>query len=446
MKKILKFVNIPILMIGILISIVVTYFSYSNQKETAQYNAMMIAGTAMNSFHFNMEAYLELSDALAMVIEETDGEIRNTEDLVEKIYNEIDGISYVEIYQVDDETVTIYPIDAEPVYEVDMEAVEEAQTATFSDPFTLSNGELGIALVTPLYLDEDYNADSFYGAGVFLLSVSDVAEISNLSVLDNLNYNYCLLAGDIEEEPSVLLESGEVDEEYISLSVTVGDEIYSVLLSAKGPWVNWSNVAVVFLLLLSVSLLFAISMGFVTSYRKMNKQLQQTNDKLTVAATRDPLTGLYNRRGGEQKIEEFLANDAVKEAYLLEVDLDKFKSINDIYGHEIGDRALKQVTYDMKSAFGLDQVYIRNGGDEFIIFIAYPTDTLELQIKEFAEGVHSFTHDDVEISFSVSCGYASYPNQATKIRDLIKCADEALYEVKHGGRHGYAKYSGEPQV
>lgn len=81
----------------------------------------------------------------------------------------------------------------------------------------------------------------------------------------------------------------------------------------------------------------------------------------------DPLTGLYNRRGGEVMVTQKLGSG--KPYIFLMLDIDRFKEVNDFYGHHEGDNVLKYVAEELKHCFRRDDVIIRLGGDEFVIFV-----------------------------------------------------------------------------
>ena len=88
-------------------------------------------------------------------------------------------------------------------------------------------------------------------------------------------------------------------------------------------------------------------------------------NNLFVESVTDPLTGLYNRRGGEMMVAQKLGNG--KPYIFLMLDIDRFKEVNDFYGHHEGDNVLKYVAEELKHCFRQDDVIIRLGGDEFVI-------------------------------------------------------------------------------
>ena len=161
----------------------------------------------------------------------------------------------------------------------------------------------------------------------------------------------------------------------------------------------------------------------------------QTNvvdkQKLNYEATHDKLTGLYNRRG----YEFLLKNVDMESATLLVIDLDKFKQINDMYGHDMGDKALAKTGDVIFNSFRNQDYVCRIGGDEFAVImvhcssdlkelIAKKVDTMNDKLQNALDGVPAIT-----ISVGVAFG-----ETGESVDKIFKNADAALYEAKQSGR------------
>ena len=160
-------------------------------------------------------------------------------------------------------------------------------------------------------------------------------------------------------------------------------------------------------------------------------------------AETDPLTGLLNKNAAETKI-SILCQE--QEGLLCVLDLDSFKSINDIFGHDIGDRVLIMFSRILQK----DMVYTaeigRIGGDEFIIFIRdMKTDK---QLVEYTEKINAdyilevqkLMGDHQPIPLGISVGAAAVPEYGRDYDKLFHMADQALYFVKQNGKHGCKLY------
>lgn len=180
------------------------------------------------------------------------------------------------------------------------------------------------------------------------------------------------------------------------------------------------------------------------SLKDANEQLQKQNEKLEEESYHDPLTGLYNRRGGEERIAEVLKRDAGNgiRAAASVMDIDDFKDINDAYGHGAGDAALCAFSQALQKNFPDRSILIRTGGDEFVLVQADDLPAFEEKLNRFASEKFSFTYENHTISFTISCGYSYFPEKIISPVETLRQADAALYQAKIQGKHAAFKYEG----
>lgn len=161
-------------------------------------------------------------------------------------------------------------------------------------------------------------------------------------------------------------------------------------------------------------------------------------------ATHDLLTGFYNKESVKEEISGLIAKEAG--AFCM-IDLDAFKLVNDIYGHEMGDRMLSTFADIVRDNITDGSVAGRIGGDEFVLFgvnmqresdVAEFTETLNLEIRKAA--LH-LMGDEVQIPLGASVGAVQVPGHGTDYEELFNKADKALLMVKNNGKHGYSVYS-----
>ncbi|MFK3660761.1 GGDEF domain-containing protein [Scandinavium sp. NPDC088450] len=152
----------------------------------------------------------------------------------------------------------------------------------------------------------------------------------------------------------------------------------------------------------------------------------------------DPLTGLYNRRGLQNRLDTLLSLDASGH-YVLLLDIDYFKAYNDHYGHMMGDQALIQVSAAVRDAVRSRDIVTRYGGEEFMVVLTSTTAEAALQTAErIRQRVydlkipHMFNHS-VATNVTVSIGLA--PLLGEEVETALEQADKALYEAKHLGRN-----------
>lgn len=173
--------------------------------------------------------------------------------------------------------------------------------------------------------------------------------------------------------------------------------------------------------------------------------IKETDRKLYFYANHDPLTGLANRVNFESQLKKQLEICKRRDLQiaLLFLDLDKFKEINDTYGHTIGDAVLKTVTKRLTSSVRSEDFIARLGGDEFVIIAAGAENTEGILIlaRKLNDVIKEPITIDKHVFFiSLSIGIAIYPEHGANTEDLIKHADAAMYEVKESGRNGFMLY------
>ncbi|MFJ8267490.1 putative bifunctional diguanylate cyclase/phosphodiesterase [Peribacillus asahii] len=176
-------------------------------------------------------------------------------------------------------------------------------------------------------------------------------------------------------------------------------------------------------------------------------ELEEANKEILHLAHHDTLTGLVNRNYFNIIIENAIT-EAKKNQYRLAVvfmDLDRFKVINDTYGHGIGDLLLQQVSKRIVSSVRECDIVSRQGGDEFILLlqdISYVE--MEKIMKQIIQSLSSsFILEGNEIHCTPSVGISRFPSDGTDAETLIKYADLAMYKAKEKGKNNYQFFTRE---
>ena len=189
-----------------------------------------------------------------------------------------------------------------------------------------------------------------------------------------------------------------------------------------------------------VHLAACIAAGLYLSQRMIHERITFMENSYTATdkADHDALTGVYNRRGGEHLISNYVAN-GVTGAFML-VDIDDFKYINDHYGHAAGDETLKQIASCLQENFRETDVVMRMGGDEFIVYAVGMADLNHVvsRLENTKASLHQIHPDPTgagHVSASIGCviNLGSYPDYDT----LSAAADKLLYLVKEEGKDNF---------
>lgn len=178
----------------------------------------------------------------------------------------------------------------------------------------------------------------------------------------------------------------------------------------------------------------------ITSYKLM--------DILKENAITDPLTKLYNRKHLEDQIPKITAqaNRAELSFGVLMLDIDHFKMVNDTYGHDVGDKAIKIVANTLKENTRNSDIVVRFGGEEFVLLLYNCNQNSLFTISEnirLAFSKQRIPTDYETITKTVSIGAAMFPQDNKDLLSCIKYADLALYEAKNTGRNKTVLYTKE---
>lgn len=181
----------------------------------------------------------------------------------------------------------------------------------------------------------------------------------------------------------------------------------------------------------------------ITERKKMEATLRVNEEKLNYIAFHDSLTNLPNRRAFLKELMQRLETaEANEEKFaVVYIDIDNFKTINDTFGHAVGDQTLKEFVEKINSCLKGNVVFSRQGGDEFMLLIPIEQEEREIAnlLERLIATLQSPTADGQMIR--ASFGVSIYPKDGTTKDKLMKHADQALYIAKKAGKNHYQLYS-----
>ncbi len=234
---------------------------------------------------------------------------------------------------------------------------------------------------------------------------------------------------------------------FVALGGTVGSQIVRQIIGVS----NGSNQAMVTALLLNIALILLIwrrttaLSSEVDVYRKAEVRAQHL-------AITDPLTNLFNRRAIKEKTAELSARASRrgKSIAFMMLDLDGFKKINDLYGHDCGDQLLREVADRMREVAPPSSIIARLGGDEFGICMVFEPEypeTVDRVAEDLVEILaRPVTIADVDQTVTASIGISRPEFDCDSIDMLIRRADIALYATKKNGRNGFSWFESGMEV
>lgn len=302
-------------------------------------------------------------------------------------------------------------------------------------PFELKQGGQGIAVRNPVYLENKDGEEAFWGFTIVIIRVPDIFA-DTVKALSDFGYDYRLskTVSRWEENYEVVYRSkGKLTNPVSYVFEMAGDQWKLEVMPRQG-WFSFRSLYVVSL----GGLLIVVLLTGLTGALQVFDEHRRRFKRLAVT---DALTGIYNRHGFDEKVEQYMKQHPEKPCVGVQFDIDDFKLINDMFGHASGDRALQILAQTMQQYFGERAVLGRSGGDEFCIFLPDCTcEKVKHRLEEFTESRRVFIYNGEEKEFHISLGYAEYPLQGDDYLHLMRCADAALYEVKLRGKNGCMAY------
>jgi diguanylate cyclase (GGDEF)-like protein len=178
----------------------------------------------------------------------------------------------------------------------------------------------------------------------------------------------------------------------------------------------------------------------IVDHKRTEEEILALQKKLEEMAVHDSLTGLYNRHYLDVTLKRELAR-AAREKYpvsFVMIDIDRFKDVNDTFGHKAGDAVLQNLASLLMENSRASDIIFRYGGEEFLAVLPKVKVELAFQIAEkwrkgFLESTLLLGYGGVKAT--ISCGIAAFPKHGATGTDLIANADQALYQAKSAGRN-----------
>lgn len=307
--------------------------------------------------------------------------------------------------------------------------------AIIQGPFDLVQGGKGIALRYPVYKTDESGQKVFWGFTIAIIKVPEAfrATIENFNSFD---YAYTLdFFCPICQDWHLILDSGQemVDPEVVEFQVL--DTRCKLAVMPADGWGNYRE-----LLSNGVFGFFLVLLFTAMSY--MVLRLAEAKRMFSQMSLMDGLTGLGNKRSFDLSLEHLVQEGS--SFGLCYIDVNYFKTVNDRFGHNVGDALLKTVAKRIQENTGYSA--FRIGGDEFVILVDEEVE--EARYKQFKENIdRAFAQRvrclDKKLHITVSLGFARYPEDGQDVQQVIALADQRMYadkEIKHK-LHGYDKNS-----
>ena len=435
-------VPLIVFLLGMCLVSLIVYKTDAFEKEQRHTTAQLNAATYGERIKNEIVNGTEITDTLEQILISDDGTIKHFNTIAKNLMSDsIESVQLAPHGVVTD----IYPAEGNEAGKIDLLHdkdrgeiscyARDNHTVITQGPFELKQGDYGIAVRNPVYLNDENGQEYFWGFTIVILRVPEIFSDS-ISALSNFGYEYKLSKTDApwSDTYEVVCQSDGNLTNPVSYDFTIGEENWRFEVMPVSGWRNAKLIAVIIGLYTSIVFVLSVLIWVWLTAKEHKNKFQKL-------AHMDSLTNIYNRYGFDELAEEMITKNPNAPYVVALFDIDNFKFINDIYGHVYGDRALKNLADSMKSFFPSDTLLGRNGGDEFCILLPNCTyDDVKEQLQQFTMLPKIFSCKGNDYPFYISLGYAEYPIAASNRAQLMRCADAALYEVKLHGKNGCMAY------
>ena len=450
MKKLKKIFIVPavVFILSMCALIGLIYIVGKSQEQQNRTNAKLNAMTYAERINGELMEGIGVTDTLEQVVISGNGNINKFYDIAANMMD--DSIQSIQI--APNGVVTeVYPEERNESSKIDLindsdrgeisRYARDNDTVIMQGPLELKQGGYGIAVRNPVYLENENGQKSFWGFTIVILKVPEIFSDS-VEALSSFGYKYSLqkFASPWDDTYEWVYGSKEELNDPVIYDFNVYGDKWRLEILPKSGFYNNRYLLYLFIGGGVIVLLLAGLTAALISINENRKNFKRL-------AVTDALTGIYNRHGFDEQVEQYMRQNPQKHCVVAMLDIDDFKLVNDVYGHAAGDGALKKLAESMKQYFSKDVILGRNGGDEFSIFMP---DCTEMEVKpflkKFTEETRNFYCKGEAHTFTISLGFAEYPVLADDRSKLMRCADMALYEVKMRGKNGCMAYREGEQV
>lgn len=392
---------VSLLIFCILMAIVafMSFQTYRSSVDSSKRTALRTAEIQSNVLTHQMNSGRNIAEALKWVVIDNGGSIHNFDAVSESmITDNIQSIQIAPNGVVSD----IYPSAGNEAGKIDLLADKsrgnvalysiKKNIITVQGPFALKQGDYGMALRDPIFINDANGNSQFWGFSIVMIKTPGFFE-NTVGTLTNLGYNYRL-----SEEISPLIQdmttvamSKDFPESPVSHDFSWGGCFWKLEISPTAGWANIADTRNVAIFGTLTSILLSLMVFLILT-------INDTRKTLRAITVRDPLTGTLNRYAFDEEVKNYMEEHVGESAVLAMVDVDRFNLINDRYGHEVGDEILTRLK-------------------------------------------KSCIHKENAYGFTTSAGYAEYPIQARNLGTLLHLAGIARSIVKIRGKNGALCYN-----
>ncbi|MEF9853093.1 MAG: sensor domain-containing diguanylate cyclase [Hydrogenoanaerobacterium sp.] len=434
LKKTWKTLSL-ILLLSILISAIIITKMQTSAKKSENERISYVTLTQASKLQASINSLFQKTQTLKLLIIQGNGMIANFEEVAAELVNDP---SIRSIQLAPNGVVTsVYPVKgnenaykdlfSDPNCAKEVIMARDSNKLTMSGPFEVSQGEFVVIGRQPVFLKDADGKDKFWGFTIIVLDLPKALAPSGLNLLVQEGYNYKLhrVHPDTDDVQVFSESSAAPLTDAINISFEVPNSVWTLSVEPKIGWINYGDLVLQIFLAIMICSLIVFASYMMISLNARHKELE-------ALSVTDTLTGLYNRR----KMQDVLTERCTKTAFpflLCYFDLNDFKGINDVYGHDAGDYFLIACADRFRECLNPGEMLFRVGGDEFVAILKQgsgPNDW-EKRVEQFNNKlIEPIVMSSYKLPISVSIGTVLFPQDGEDSEQLLQVADAMMYGNK----------------
>ena len=444
--------NAICVLLFMLICTIGIYWTHISQKITLQEKHLFVSEVAnaqANAIERRLQRSLSATRFLALEIKQQNGSIADFESFADEILSSIGGISNLQLAPggviqrihplQGNEKAIGHNILKDDKRQAEAHSAIQERRLTLAGPFELIQGGVAVIGRNPVFVKQD-GKEVFWGFTSALIFLEDLLAESELDDLESRGYRYCLerIHPDTGELQTIAKSENPIIAPSHSAQLQVPGSSWKLTIShPQGS--SSTSLYIGYAISFAVALFISLATGTVlTQPDKLRRLVKRKTKELETLAFRDALTGLSNRRLLGEHLGQIIKQTQRKgeTAALIYLDLDDFKRVNDLLGHEAGDQVLQQISQRITSTLRKSDLVARLGGDEFAVLLMNPVSISN--VSRVAKSLITVIEQPVILSnkeflISASMGITMVPTDGDDVTSLLRNADMAMYEAKNNG-------------
>jgi len=418
---------------SIIVAFVISQLWVANREEQ-QTHAKNLAQQVVVNLTTTMNEFFDYTQFWRSYVLKNKGTAPDFDNIAESLYsanNCIDSIqlapdgiitySYPKISDID--STNLFD---DPIHRDDAQYSRLTSLSTITGPFPKRRGGSGLTIRTPIFLKAKDNSQTFWGFSTVTLRAEEIFKEAHLPDLKDDDYHYQLKSINPHKGKLDMIHCSTYNtlKNPVSITFSVHNTAWILFIAPKKGWVNYSIIIFEIIIGLIFTLLISFSAASVWNLVRR----ESTFKKLSYI---DALTKLQNNRKFYETLNQLHSQE--KAFAILYIDLNKFKPINDNYGHRSGDELLIIVSKKLKNCIREGDEVFRIGGDEYAVIVPNQItinglSNLVQRIKNSISRTTVLGNSTVQISAAI--GYARYPQDGNSYENIVQIAEEMMYADK----------------